>query len=579
MSRDDELHIRPGRIRSKTPGRAKSFIARVLTATQKAGGLHRSGAHGKGRGAFGRGRAASLGALRGLSSRSRHVVVKARVVRHGAKVAPLSTHLAYLRRDGVTRDGAPGRLFDAAGEDADARSFGERCGGDRHHFRFIVSPDDATELSDLRTFTRDLMSEMARDLGTSIDWVAVDHWNTEHPHVHVLVRGQADDGGDLVISRDYISRGLRARAVQLVTLELGPRSEQEIRRTLERQVDAERWTPFDRMLTREAASHDGVIDLRPGADPAHDTERAMLVARSRKLERLGLAAPIGPGQWIMSENAEPTLRALGERGDIIKRIHRGLSERGVDRSAADFVLDSERRAEPVVGRLVSRGLDDELKGSAYAIIDGVDGRAHHVRLADLDGTSDAAPGAIVEVRLIETRDSKQSRLVIAVRSDLALEEQVQAPGATWLDRRLVAKEAMPLSEGGFGREVSDALEARAEHLVAEGLARGQGQRVVFARDLLDTLRRRELDIAGARIATETGLPRHTAAEGETVAGVYRQRVTLASGRFAIIDDGLGFQLVPWSPSLEKEIGKHVSGVVSPGGGVDWSFGRRRGIGI
>ena len=304
----------------------------------------------------------------------------------------------------------------------------------------------------------------------------------------------------------------------------------------------------------------------------------MLVARARKLERLGLAAPIGPGQWIMAENSESVLRALGERGDIIKRIHRGLSERGLDRATAEFVLDGETRGDPIIGRLLTRGLDDELKGSAFAIIDGVDGRAHHVRLKDLDATSDAAPGAVVEARRIEARDGGSSRLVLAVRSDLALAEQVHAPGATWLDRRLVAKEPMPLSESGFGRDVRDALEARTEHLVSEGLARRQGQRVVFTRDLLDTLRNRELDAAGARIVAETGLPRHAVTEGETVAGVYRNRLTLASGRFAMIDDGLGFQLVPWSPSLEKEIGKQVSGVMSPGGGVDWSFGRRRGIG-
>jgi hypothetical protein len=166
-----------------------------------------------------------------------------------------------------------------------------------------------------------------------------------------------------------------------------------------------------------------------------------------------------------------------------------------------------------------------------------------------------------------------------VRSDLTIEEQIHAPGATWLDRRLVAKDPMPLSEAGFGREVRDAMEARAEHLVAERLARRQDQRFIFARDLLDTLRAGELDEAGARLAADTGLPRHAVAEGESVAGVYRQRLTLASGRYAMIDDGLGFQLVPWTPSLERELGKHVAGVTSPGGGVEWSFRKRRGIGI
>lgn len=578
MSGDDEFNIRPGRIRSTKPVRGKSFVARVLAAAQKAGGLHRSGAPGKGRGAFGRGRAASLGALRGLSAKSRHVVVKARVVRHGPKSAPLAAHLSYLRRDGVTRDGAPGKMFDAGGDEADARAFAERCQGDRHHFRFIVSPDDAAELSDLRAFTRDLIGQMSRDLGTGVDWVAIDHWNTEHPHIHVLARGRADDGGDLVISRDYISRGLRARAEQLVTLELGPRSEQEIRRALERQVEADRWTPLDQALAREAASHDGVIDLRPNADQANDIERTMLIGRARKLEKLGLAAPLRPGQWIMAEEAESVLRVLGERGDIIKRVHRSLTESGVDRAAADFVWDGERRGDPIIGRLISRGLDDELKGSAFAVIDGVDGRAHHLRFADLEATSDAAPGAVVEARRLASREGG-SRLVLAVRSDFTIEEQIHAAGATWLDRRLVAKEPMPLSEAGFGREVREAMEARAEHLVTEGLAHRQGQRFIFARDLLDTLRARELDEAGARLAEGTVLPRHGVADGESVAGVYRQRLTLASGRYAMIDDGLGFSLVPWSPSLEKQIGRQVSGMISPGGAVEWSFGRRRGIGI
>lgn len=553
-------------------------MSRVLAATQKAGGLRRSGARGKGRGAFGRGRAASLSALRGLTSYSRGVVIKARVVRHGPKSAPLTTHLSYLQRDGVTRDGAAGRMFDTAGDEVDARDFAGRSEGDRHHFRFIVSPDDAHELSDLRAFTRDLMGEMARDLGTKLDWAAIDHWNTEHPHIHVLVRGQADDGGDLVISRDYISRGLRARAERLVTLELGPRSEQEISRALERQVDADRWTPLDQALAREAGKQDGVVDLRPTAGQENYLERSMLIGRARKLEKLSLAAPLGPSQWMIGEEAESVLRALGERGDIIKRIHRGLRERGLERATADFVWDSEARSEPIIGRLISRGLDDELKGSAFAIIDGLDGRTHHIRLKDLDATSDAGAGAIVEVRRLPPRDCGTPLLVLAVRSDLSIEEQINATGATWLDRRLVGRESMTISESGFGREVRDAMQVRADHLAAEGLARRQGQRLVVTRDLLDTLRSRELNEASNRLTAQTGLPRHAVAEGETVAGIYRQRLSLASGRFAMIDDGLGFSLVPWSPSLEKELGRQVSGAMTPGG-VDWSLGRKKGIGL
>ena len=123
------------------------------------------------------------------------------------------------------------------------------------------------------------------------------------------------------------------------------------------------------------------------------------------------------------------------------------------------------------------------------------------------------------------------------------------------------------------------MERRIDHLVEEGLARRQGQRVVFARDLCDTLRRRELDEAISKLSAETGLAYRPSAEGEHVSGIYRQRVTLASGRFAMIDDGLGFQLVPWRPALEHRLGRNVSGTMSSGGAVDWSFARRRSLGL
>lgn len=578
MTSDDDLRIRLGRVRDRGRGsvrRTKPFLTQALAAAEKAGGLHRRSGRRARSTAFGRGRAASVAAARLMTDRTRHVTVKARVVRHKAKGAPLRTHLAYLRREGVTKDGAVGRMFDAEHDDADHRAFADRCEEDRHHFRFIVSPEDAEQLSDLKAFTRDLMAQAERDLGTRLDWIGIDHWNTDNPHIHVIVRGKADDGRDLVIARDYISQGLRARAAHLATLELGPRSDLDIGQDLEAQVEADRWTRLDRALAAEAAQHDGVLDLRPSEAPRVDgPARTIMVGRMQKLERLGLAEPLGPARWHLSENAEPVMRALGERNDIIRRIHRGLAEQRIERSVADFALDGRAATQPIIGRLVARGLDDELKGTAYAVIDGVDGRAHHVRLADLDAASDAAPGGIVELRRFKDAAGRE-RLALAVRSDLPIEGQVQARGATWLDRQLIAREPAPLSSGGFGREVRDAMDARIEHLVGQGLARRQGQRVIFVRDLLDTLRRRELEAAAARIAANAGLPYHPAEVGEPITGTYRQRMDLASGRFAMIDDGLGFSLVPWSPSLERHLGREVSGIARASR-VEWSFGRRRG---
>ena len=577
--RDDDLRIRPGKVRDggRGAGKPQSFIGQVMRAARKAGhtgpGLG-SGARGR-TFAFGRGRAAA--ARLALRSPSRRVIVKARVVRHrGAKFrsAPLAKHLSYLQREGVTRDGAEARMFDARGDDADIKAFADRCEDDRHHFRLIVSPEDAPELADLRAYTRDLMAHAERDLGTRLDWVAVDHWNTDQPHVHVLARGRADDGADLVIGREYISRGLRARAEDLASTELGPRSEQAIRSSLEREVSAERWTGLDRALRAIADDNGGVADLRLGGEGDPELRR-LLIGRAQTLERFGLAEPVGPAQWAVKPGLEPSLRALGERGDIIRTMHKALGREGREPDPGAFAIHGD--AQPaVLGRLADRGLQDELKGSAYVVIEGVDGRAHHIRFGSLEATGDAAVGSIVEARPF-TGDDGRPRLSLAIRSDLPLEAQVTSAGATWLDRNLVAREPPTLANSGFGAEVRDALEKRAEHLASEGQARRAGQRTVFARDLLDTLSRRERSAAVEKLAAETGLAHRPSADGEHVAGVYRQRVQLASGRFAMIDNGLGFELVPWKPALEEQLGRQVSGVMLPAGGVDWTFGRGKGL--
>ena len=281
---------------------------------------------------------------------------------------------------------------------------------------------------------------------------AVDHWNTDNPHVHVLIRGVADDGQDLVISRDYISRGLRDRASERVTLELGPRSEQEIRSALENEVEAERWTSLDRSLRNIADESGGdITDLRPGG-PGEDPElRRLMLGRAVKLERLGLAEQIATARWTLKPGLEQTLRDLGTRGDIIKTMHRAMTGAARDPDVSGFALHGDEPAGPVLGRLVARGLHDELKGSAYAIVDGVDGRTHHLRFSNLEMTGDARPGAIVETRAYDGASGRK-RLSLATRSDFDIEAQITARGATWIDRQLLARE--PITTGsGFGAEV------------------------------------------------------------------------------------------------------------------------------
>lgn len=585
MSKDSDFRVRPGKAkRSKAQGRnARGLVAEVLRVAAMSGGGQRAGWGGsrrRGQSSFGKGRTAF--ARSRLYGSGRRVLVKALPVRHrigGRRMAPLSAHVAYLKREGVTHDGSPTRMFDGESDRADDRAFAERCKDDRHHFRIIVSPEDAAELTDLREYTRDLVRQMEADLGTRLDWVAVDHWNTDNPHVHLLVRGVTDQGADLVMARDYIGHGLRSRAEELAFAELGPKPEHEISRALDREVTAERWTRLDTEIGR-AADELGLIDLRaerPGPDDPR--LRRLMIGRLQHLETMGLAAEGEPGRWAVAEGAAAKLRELGTRGDIIRTIGAALKERGQDRSLDSFAVVNGAPEKPIAGRLISKGLNDELTGTAYAVIDGTDGRTHYVRLPGIEALEQSPKlGGIVELRGVGRPGETKPTLVLTTRSDFDLAAQVKAPGATWLDHRLIERGA-GVADGGFGAEVRRAMDARTDHLVKEGLARRYGERTVFERGLLDTLRKRELDSVGAKIAGETGLAYRPVADGEKITGVVRQRLALASGRFAMLDDGLGFRLVPWASTLEQQLGRQVSGVVRAGGGIDWTLGRKRGLGL
>src|SRR6266851_3068586 len=384
---DDDFRLRPGKIRdpgSVRPGRGRvggvrarptSFTGQIQQAIRRAGGnSSRLNGTRKGSGRFNaRGRGAAVAAALknrspwsrdgGGRTRSRRVAVKARVVRlnpqRGAARGrafvngkAVDAHLRYLERDGVTKDGEKGQVYSAERDVGDGRAFLERGRDDRHQFRFIVSAEDGAELADPRQTTRDLMQQMEADLGAKLDWIAVDHHNTGHPHTHILVRGITDDGKTLNIAGDYIAYGIRERASEIVTRELGRQTELEVTKQLEHEVGADRFTQLDRMLLAEQQGRE-FSDQRPDQN-MRDTfhrNRALLIERARKLERLGLASEIETGKWLVSPRAEPVLRELGERGDIIKTMHRALERAGLaeDRHPARYVLHRENATERIVG--------------------------------------------------------------------------------------------------------------------------------------------------------------------------------------------------------------------------------------
>jgi type IV secretory pathway VirD2 relaxase len=649
-SRDeDRFRIRPGAPKQ----RGEVFINKVLRQTNKAGAkLGRTiGTAGQRPGSrLGRGHVAARFAGASLTHNARRVTIKARMV-NLAKAGPRSTaaHLRYIEREGVDRQGGPGHAYGTTTNAADTAAFEERGREDRHQFRFIVSPEDAEQLGDLGTYTRHFLARMEADLGTRLDWVAVDHWNTDNPHTHVVLRGKDDTGKDLIISRDYIAEGMRRRAAELATEWLGPRTELEIQRAMAREVDQERWTGLDRTLQREAV--DGLVRPETLAAPRLLRQRQMLIGRLQHLQRMGLATEQKPGTWAIHSEAQPTLRAMGERGDIIRTMQRTMG--GNQRELAVFQPDQDGRA--IVGRVAGKGLADELHDKGYLIVDGIDGKAHYIALPPRSELEQYPTGAVVEVNstthmcaadrnvaalavegvyrtddhlavaLGQATAGRDSREVVAahvrrlealrragivecvaegiwhvpgdlaergrqydaqrlggsvevdLKSHLPIERQARVIGATWLDQQLIGG-GKGLGDLGFGAEVKDALRQRADFLAEHGLAERHGQRLILARNLLATLLGRELEKAAQDIAADSGLEYRPVTDGQHVSGIYRGNIMLASGRYAMLDDGMKFSLVPWSPAIEPRLGQSLAATVR-GFGAFWEFGRQRGRSI
>ncbi len=642
MSADDEnrFRVKPGRIRSDTPkaGKAKSFLTQAKKLARQHSNAHpkyspRLGSRTAGKSAAGggkapralggpgvrRGRGATFVRGRTLSGGWRHsaagvrrVVVKTRYVQQAGKNGKATAHLRYIQRDGTSRDGERGQLYSATEDRADGDAFLDRGKEDRHQFRFIVSPEDGVDLTDLTAHTRDLMKQVEADLGTKLDWVAVNHYNTGHPHVHVIVRGKDDLGENLVINGDYLANGIRERASELTTLELGPVTDIEQSRKLSAEVDQDRFTRIDRAMTEEADER--FLDLRHEPDdPRRQFNRTLRLRRLAKLEKMGLAVEHASGVWEMSERMEPILRELGERGDIIRNMHKALKADGLERDPMTFQIHDGPPETLIVGRVVDKYLTDEMGENLTVVVDGIDGRTHHFAGIAPERLEDARIASIIEIGPAEvaTRPSDRTIAAIAERIDLDqwrvpedfesraaaydtgrnrqasvrvlsafdLENQICADGSTWLDRRMLANDASDLAPAGFGQQVRDAMDQRRDHHIEQGDAtRQQNGRVFYRRNLLATLREREVARVGAEMAESKALPFRAAADGESVNGKFTGTVQLSSGKFAVLEKSHEFTLVPWRPVIDRQLGREVMGVVQ-GGSVSWQLGRQRGLGL
>lgn len=325
-----------------------------------------------------------------------------------------AAHAKYLEREGAQKEGLQGIGFDARSDAVSlsaAASAWQRA-GDERLFKLVLSPEDGKQM-DLIAYTRRFMADVERQAGQPLEWAAIDHRNTDNPHVHILLRG------NVTLEPQLVRSGMRTIAENQATAMLGYKSEQEKRRELDRDITARRFTQLDRLIQSKAKELPGGGHVvtessltriqRAGRPQAQREEEIRLkrIARLQELEKLGVAEKIGAMTWKLEDNwssALKQLEVLRTRSTMLLQ-HRELM-------TDPRVLPQVTKLQPgesLVGRALGGGLD-ETTDRRYLLVEGADGRAHFIDRAD-DAAS-VRPGTLVRVEGFTT---KAGRPGVAVR--------------------------------------------------------------------------------------------------------------------------------------------------------------------
>lgn len=643
MTPDDDLTPRLGRIRDIGGSGGKRFARQVKRAAKQLG-APRSSSRFTGR-QSGRGSAKArqfaFQQQRLAASRMRRVMVKVHIARGGrsGSIGAFRAHISYIQRDGVDRDGAGGELYAREGDIGEAGSFLERSSDDRHQFRLIVSPEDGVKLGDLKSYTRDFLDQVESDLGSRLDWVAVDHHNTGHPHTHIVIRGKDERGKDLIIAPDYIKSGLRHTAGELATEILGPRRDLEIARAQHSEIGKDRFTGMDRKIRADLAGGD--LDLSRRLSKGSDRyERSLRLQRLRHLQALGLAREVSKQVWRFSEGWEDTLRDLGRRGDIIRTLSaKHGPQDGHERLRTFSPGEASRRT--LLGEVVSSLPNDELKGTRTLIIEDfarerwiVDiGRMEPGALppenAVVEFSSKAAgpgaadqtishiadqsggrysedlhcrfdPAASSDYRKAHVRRLEALRRTgITQRSPDGMwqvpkdylekvaayerkkDGSIQVRTRSWISiERQVSYRGLTWLDGERpdlkSARIQNAVRARREWLRDNGwLEQGQDR---LSSQMAQKLSSADLDAAATRIANHSGRRLKQLEIGDEIDGKYEGAINLANKRFAIIGNTKEFALVPWRRGIERHRGRDMIARRTRGG-ASWTLGRTRDRGL
>jgi len=470
---------------------------------------------------------------------SRRVIVRNRIVRmneYGKKAAKL--HLKYVEREGVEQDGSKGILYGSR-DGFDRDSMSKELPGEQNQFRFIISPEDGAEV-DLTALTRRLVRRMEMDTGRKFIWGAVNHYNTDNPHTHLIIRGVDADGDEVRLERDYITSGIRHQAADLLTKELGSRARLDVVRQFVREVEQDRYTSLDAAINKQAEG----LRLNECDIESTFVPTKAIQARLRYLQRVQLASRNKQGQWRLDEGWESKLRDLGKHAEIIN----SMQQRHKSHNNNSLVILQPNHE--ITGRIVSKGLSDEMYDRVYIDVEATDGRIYHIETSKTADKVTPNKGDLITVKRQDISHSNKINSITKISlkrepsSNLSLNEQTRHPGRVWLDHFVDAQDA--LSSEGFAGAVRDAAVKRAAWLKAMNVTGSTDER----NQMLDQLERDKLV---ERFSARHNL-KYVALKGKTsIAGKLEVSQELASGRRygLVVDERRGsFSLVPWRKDYE-----------------------------
>lgn len=640
LSEDYRLRPKLGRPGNRGGGRARSYLkrARSFAARLNAAGKPTSPATGFTGRFTGRGNAGAAMARHWSRARSRRVIVKVHIARRTSLgTAGFAKHISYIQREGVDRDGGKGETYDRTSDMADGSAFNQRAAEDRRQFRLIVSPEDARDLADQKGFVRDFMKQVESDLGTRLDWVAVDHHDTGQPHTHIVIRGGNQRDGELIIAKSYITHGFRDRAEALVTDELGLRRFRDIAASRMQQVERDAFTAIDRKIEKQAK--DGLVRTRSERSAIERYDQTVLRRRLHHLKRLGLASSVNSDTWRLKTDWTQKLRALGKRGDLVRTIAAEMGD-GFNAETVATFSPSTAIGGAVTGRLAAILPGDELRNGKLILLDGMDGRQWTHAIGETETALLPDVGGVVTLSASPARAKPADRTIAGLASrhggtysdEIHAREDPSASPAFRLahKRRLEALRRMGVvkrSENGDWA-IPDDFEARI--LKAEAKRAGVQIRVESWRptkDLTEAMSETWLDrlnpgvqkrsitgfgadvraavsartdwLASERMAltskdelrrlnqsafwsalgneaSRTGKQAVDFNEATDFRGRYSRNVDLAQGRFAVLESDTQIALVKWQTRIANWKGRDVS-VARSGRQLQWTLARTRSL--